>query len=97
VPVFVITDVAANSLGTTYPYDVTVTRRETEGFGFVIISSVTKSGATLGEFIGTYRRPRAFIFLFLLCTVRVVEVEVGMSLLCRIFSCGSQGREQIIN
>ncbi|XP_070193690.1 membrane-associated guanylate kinase, WW and PDZ domain-containing protein 1-like isoform X2 [Littorina saxatilis] len=44
-------DVTANSHGTTYPYEVTVTRRETEGFGFVIISSVTKSGSTLGEFI----------------------------------------------
>ncbi|ESP04595.1 hypothetical protein LOTGIDRAFT_136041 [Lottia gigantea] len=37
--------------GQTYPYDVTVTRRENEGFGFVIISSVTKSGSTIGEFI----------------------------------------------
>nr|KAG5711461.1 hypothetical protein BaRGS_025888 [Batillaria attramentaria] len=45
-------DVTANSHGVQYPYDVTVTRRETEGFGFVIISSVTKSGSTLGEFIG---------------------------------------------
>ncbi|XP_041347543.1 membrane-associated guanylate kinase, WW and PDZ domain-containing protein 1-like isoform X3 [Gigantopelta aegis] len=35
-----------------FPYDVNVTRRETEGFGFVIISSVTKSGTTVGEFIG---------------------------------------------
>ena len=34
---------------TTYPYDVTVTRREDEGFGFVIISSVTRSGSTIGE------------------------------------------------
>lgn len=33
-------------------YDVTVNRRETEGFGFVIISSVTKSGSVIGEFIG---------------------------------------------
>ncbi|CAH1783197.1 unnamed protein product [Owenia fusiformis] len=36
----------------TYPYDVTVTRRENEGFGFVIISSVTKAGTTVGESIG---------------------------------------------
>ncbi|XP_053377316.1 membrane-associated guanylate kinase, WW and PDZ domain-containing protein 2-like isoform X5 [Mercenaria mercenaria] len=34
-----------------YPYDVIVTRRENEGFGFVIISSVTKAGSTIGEFI----------------------------------------------
>ena len=33
---------------TIYPYDVTVTRRENEGFGFVIISSVTKSGSVIG-------------------------------------------------
>ncbi|KAL8558192.1 hypothetical protein ACOMHN_036281 [Nucella lapillus] len=40
-------DVTASSQGVTYPYEVTVTRRETEGFGFVIISSVTKTGSTL--------------------------------------------------
>ncbi|XP_060571370.1 membrane-associated guanylate kinase, WW and PDZ domain-containing protein 1-like [Ruditapes philippinarum] len=34
-----------------YPYDVVVSRRENEGFGFVIISSVTKAGSTIGEFI----------------------------------------------
>ncbi|PVD24617.1 hypothetical protein C0Q70_15101 [Pomacea canaliculata] len=45
-------DVTSSSQGAQYPYDVTVTRRETEGFGFVIISSVTKLGTTLGEFIG---------------------------------------------
>lgn len=32
-----------------YPYDVTVTRRENEGFGFVIISSVNKIGSTIGK------------------------------------------------
>ncbi|XP_050413169.2 membrane-associated guanylate kinase, WW and PDZ domain-containing protein 2 isoform X3 [Patella vulgata] len=37
--------------GQTYPYDVTVTRRENEGFGFVIISSVTKSGSTIGRIL----------------------------------------------
>lgn len=36
------------SLEMQFPYDVTVTRRENEGFGFVIISSVTKSGSTIG-------------------------------------------------
>ncbi|PSN56094.1 hypothetical protein C0J52_05890 [Blattella germanica] len=34
-----------------YPYDVTVTRRESEGFGFVIISSVNKAGSTIGRII----------------------------------------------
>ena len=34
-----------------YPYDVTVTRRETEGFGFVIISSASRSGSTIGRII----------------------------------------------
>ncbi|XP_052779878.1 membrane-associated guanylate kinase, WW and PDZ domain-containing protein 3-like isoform X3 [Mya arenaria] len=37
-----------------YPYDVIVNRRENEGFGFVIISSVTKAGSTIGEFIERY-------------------------------------------
>ena len=32
-----------------FPYDITVNRRENEGFGFVIISSVTKSGSTIGN------------------------------------------------
>ncbi|KAH9490578.1 Membrane-associated guanylate kinase, WW and PDZ domain-containing protein 1, partial [Bulinus truncatus] len=34
-----------------YPYDVVVSRRENEGFGFVIISSVNKSGASVDEYI----------------------------------------------
>lgn len=33
-----------------YPYNVTVTRREDEGFGFVIISSLNRSGSTIGKF-----------------------------------------------
>lgn len=32
-----------------YPYDVTVKRRENEGFGFVIISSLNKAGSTIGK------------------------------------------------
>lgn len=32
-----------------YPYDVTVTRRENEGFGFVIISSLNKAGSAIGN------------------------------------------------
>lgn len=46
-----------------YPYDVIVTRRENEGFGFVIISSVTKAGSTIGEFIGMCH-PFVFSYLF---------------------------------
>ncbi|XP_014234023.1 membrane-associated guanylate kinase, WW and PDZ domain-containing protein 1-like isoform X3 [Trichogramma pretiosum] len=34
-----------------YPYDVTVTREENEGFGFVLISSVNKAGSTIGRII----------------------------------------------
>ncbi|KAL3852402.1 hypothetical protein ACJMK2_016053 [Sinanodonta woodiana] len=34
-----------------FPYDIIVTRRENEGFGFVIISSVTKSGSTIGRIL----------------------------------------------
>ncbi|XP_063606396.1 uncharacterized protein LOC134781224 isoform X5 [Penaeus indicus] len=39
------------SLEMQFPYDIQVTRRENEGFGFVIISSVTKSGSTIGRII----------------------------------------------
>lgn len=39
------------SLDGLYPYDVTVVRRENEGFGFVIISSVTRAGSTIGRII----------------------------------------------
>ena len=46
----------SQTLHETYPYDITVTRRQEEGFGFVIISSVTRSGSTIGEFIGTSLR-----------------------------------------
>ncbi|XP_076344342.1 membrane-associated guanylate kinase, WW and PDZ domain-containing protein 1-like isoform X2 [Tachypleus tridentatus] len=34
-----------------YPYEVIVTRMENEGFGFVIISSVGRSGSTIGRII----------------------------------------------
>lgn len=38
------------------PYDVIVNRREHEGFGFIIVSSLSKVGAVVGEFcIGTYQ------------------------------------------
>lgn len=38
------------------PYDVVVSRRENEGFGFIIVSSVNRVGAVVGEFcIGTYQ------------------------------------------
>ena len=36
---------------TEYPYDITVTRRENEGFGFVIISSASRAGSTIGRII----------------------------------------------
>lgn len=40
----------------TQTYDVIVARRENEGFGFIIVSSVNRVGAVLGEFcIGTYQ------------------------------------------
>lgn len=32
------------------PYDVTVSRSENQGFGFVIISSVNRSGSTIGTY-----------------------------------------------
>ena len=34
-----------------YPYDVNVTRKENEGFGFVIISSASRAGSTIGRII----------------------------------------------
>ena len=37
--------------GSSYPYDVTVSRLENEGFGFVIISSVSRAGSTIGRII----------------------------------------------
>ncbi|KAF2361077.1 PDZ domain [Trinorchestia longiramus] len=44
-------DLHNRSMELTFPYDVTVTRREDEGFGFVIISSVAKTGSTIGRII----------------------------------------------
>ena len=41
------------SLDALYPYDVTVTRREKQGFGFVIVSSaVAKNGSIIGGIFG---------------------------------------------
>ena len=37
-----------NAIPETQPFEVTVTRRENEGFGFVIISSVTRVGSMIG-------------------------------------------------
>ena len=48
---FEIVDGYNRGVPDTYPYDVTVTRRENEGFGFVIISSVSRSGSTIGRII----------------------------------------------
>ncbi|CAK1546650.1 unnamed protein product [Leptosia nina] len=39
------------SSGWTVPYDVTVTRSEGEGFGFVVISSTNKATSTIGQLI----------------------------------------------
>ncbi|XP_035230067.1 membrane-associated guanylate kinase, WW and PDZ domain-containing protein 1-like [Stegodyphus dumicola] len=39
------------SMESIYPYDVTVSRQENEGFGFVIISSVSRAGSTIGRII----------------------------------------------
>lgn len=41
----------ARQMNLQYPYDVSVTRMESEGFGFVIISSVNKAGSTIGRII----------------------------------------------
>ncbi|XP_067119400.1 LOW QUALITY PROTEIN: membrane-associated guanylate kinase, WW and PDZ domain-containing protein 1-like [Centruroides vittatus] len=34
-----------------YPYNITVTRKQNEGFGFVIISSVNRIGSTIGRIL----------------------------------------------
>ena len=44
-----ILDAFGRTNAESYPYDVTVTRRENEGFGFVIISSVSRAGSTIGR------------------------------------------------
>ena len=41
----------ASNAANPYPYDVTVERQESEGFGFVIVSSVAKKGLTIGRII----------------------------------------------
>lgn len=41
----------SKSTDSIYPYEVTVTRKENEGFGFVIISSVCRAGSTIGRII----------------------------------------------
>lgn len=51
-----------------YPYDVTVTRRENEGFGFVIISAVSRAGSTIG-------RSSAFSFSLARCQVQIPSFE----------------------
>ncbi len=48
---FILEGYARSTNAETYPYDVTVTRREDEGFGFVIISSVSRAGSTIGRII----------------------------------------------
>jgi len=40
--------VGQNKAKFNYPYDVTLNRWEHEGFGFVLVSSSTKTGATIG-------------------------------------------------
>ncbi|KAK2150489.1 hypothetical protein LSH36_403g02016 [Paralvinella palmiformis] len=45
----VISESASRGAQDGYPYDVTVTRKENEGFGFVIISSVTRAGSVIDE------------------------------------------------
>ncbi|XP_053618884.1 membrane-associated guanylate kinase, WW and PDZ domain-containing protein 2 isoform X2 [Plodia interpunctella] len=40
-----------NARGWSVPYDVTVTRSEGEGFGFVVISSTNKATSTIGQVI----------------------------------------------
>ena len=56
-----------------YPYDVTVSRLENEGFGFVIISSVSRAGSTIGRIIpGTDQETKKLsLFLTILSLPRI--------------------------
>ena len=49
--IFLFLDYGSVPRPTEYPYDITVTRRENEGFGFVIISSASRAGSTIGRII----------------------------------------------
>ena len=65
-PIFVDTSPNKSSMMYTspdqLPYDVIVSRREHEGFGFIIVSSLNKVGAVVGEFcIGTYQPMSAWL------------------------------------
>jgi len=42
-------NIGLNKVKFNYPYDLTLNRQEHEGFGFVLVSSSTKSGATIGS------------------------------------------------
>lgn len=52
------------SMESIYPYDVTVTRQENEGFGFVIISSVSRAGSTIGKMLRSVCLIYFNLFLF---------------------------------
>jgi len=41
-------NIGPNRVKFNYPYDVTLNRQEQEGFGFILVSSTMKSGATIG-------------------------------------------------
>jgi len=54
--VFQIIDISNSTkqhLDIEYPYDVTLTKKDKEGFGFVVISSLNK-GPTIGKWLFLY-------------------------------------------
>ena len=50
-PIANANEIGSGSVAPSYPYDITVSRRENEGFGFVIISSASRAGSTIGRII----------------------------------------------
>ena len=50
-----------------YPYDVTLTRGDQEGFGFVIISSVARSGSVIGQLFIDVASSLVSLFIDILC------------------------------
>ena len=61
--IFICVDWICLITGTDYPYDVKIARKEDEGFGFIILSSVSEAGSFI---VGKYQVfYNVFILIFL--------------------------------
>ena len=63
-----------------YPYDVSVSRLENEGFGFVIISSVSRAGSTIGRIIPGKKTFDILLLLNFLSDVKCRVTDVNLAL-----------------